>query len=136
MRKLISIVLLALALSVPLKRLDIAKLQPVEGVAIYSEDQRVVLETDTGSRGVGETTLEALKDMKDKALSVIYLDTAEYLFVEEGMENFAEELRPLLNGAVRVGEYLEMKAEELVAYYEIHGNLPKLNSWNMDENGK
>ena len=136
MRKLISIVLLALALSVPLKRLDIAKLQPVEGVAIYSEDQRVVLETDTGSRGVGETALEALKDMKDKALSVIYLDTAEYLFVEEGMENFAEELRPLLNGAVRVGEYLEMKAEELVAYYEIHGNLPKLNSWNMDENGK
>lgn len=136
MRKLISIALLALALSVPLKRLDIAKLQPVEGVAIYSEDQRVVLETDTGSRGVGETALEALKDMKDKALSVIYLDTAEYLFVEEGMENFAEELRPLLNGAVRVGEYLEMKAEELVAYYEIHGNLPKLKSWNMDENGK
>lgn len=133
MRKLISIALLALALSVPLKRLDIAKLQPVEGVAIYSEDQQVVLETDTGSRGVGETALEALNDMKEKATSVIYLDTAEFLFVEEGMERFAEELRPLFNKAVRVGKYLGMKAEELVAYYEIHGKLPKLESWNRGE---
>lgn len=133
MRKLISLALLALALAVPLKRLDIAKLQPVEGVALYREGQQVVLETDTGSRGVGETALEALKNMKEKATSVIYLDTAEFLFVEEGMEQFAEELRPLLGKAVRVGEYLEMKAEELVAFYEIHGNLPKLESWNRDK---
>ena len=130
MRKLICLVILALALAIPLKKLDIAKLQPVQGVALYKEGQHVVMETDTGSRGVGETALEALKDMKEKATSVIYLDTAEFLFVEEGMEQFAEELRPLFNKAVRVGEYLEMKAEELVAYYEIHGNLPKLESWN------
>lgn len=130
MRKLISLALLALALSVPLKRLDVSKLQPVEGVALYRDGSQVVLETDTGSRGMGKTALEALKDMKDKATSVIYLDTAEYLFVEEGMENFAEGLRPILSKAVRVGEYLEMKAEELVAYYEVHGNLPKLGSWN------
>ena len=133
MRKLISIALLALAIAVPLKKLDIAKLQPVEGVALYKEGQQVVLETDTGSRGVGETALEALNDMKEKATSVIYLDTAEFLFVEEGMERFAEELRPLFNKAVRVGKYLGMKAEELVAYYEIHGNLPKLESWNRGE---
>ena len=133
MRKLISIALLALAIAVPLKKLDIAKLQPVEGVALYKEGQRVVLETDTGSRGVGETALEALNDMKEKATSVIYLDTAEFLFVEEGMERFAEELRPLFNKAVRVGKYLGMKAEELVAYYEIHGKLPKLESWNRGE---
>ena len=133
MRKLISIALLALAIAVPLKKLDIAKLQPVEGVALYKEGQQVVLETDTGSRGVGETALEALNDMKEKATSVIYLDTAEFLFVEEGMERFAEELRPLFNKAVRVGKYLGMKAEELVAYYEIHGKLPKLESWNRGE---
>ena len=133
MRKLISIALLTLAIAVPLKKLDIAKLQPVEGVALYKEGQQVVLETDTGSRGVGETALEALNDMKEKATSVIYLDTAEFLFVEEGMERFAEELRPLFNKAVRVGKYLGMKAEELVAYYEIHGNLPKLERWNRGE---
>lgn len=133
MRKLISIALLTLAIAVPLKKLDIAKLQPVEGVALYKEGQQVVLETDTGSRGVGETALEALNDMKEKATSVIYLDTAEFLFVEEGMERFAEELRPLFNKAVRVGKYLGMKAEELVAYYEIHGKLPKLESWNRGE---
>lgn len=129
MRWILYVVIIALALSVPVQRLDVAKLQPVEAVAVTVENGRVVLETDTEDRGEGATAIEALKDMKSKALSVIYLDTAEYLLVEEGAEEFAEELRPLLNGSVRVGSYLGGEVKTQLQYYEVHGNLPKLKQW-------
>lgn len=129
MRKILSVVILALCLVAPVKRLDVEKLQPVEAVAVYMEGGRVVLETDTQDKGMGNTALEALEDMKEKALSVIYLDTAEYLLVEEAAAVYAEALRPLLSGSVKVGEYLGGAVKEQAAYYEVHGNLPKLKSW-------
>lgn len=130
MRKVAIVVILLLSLLVPVKRLDASKLQPVEAVAVYVEDGRVVLETDTEDKGSGNTALEALENMKANALSVIYLDTAEYLLVEEGAGDFAEALRPLLSGSVKVGKYLGGSVKDQVAYYEVHGKLPKLKSWN------
>ncbi len=129
MRMLLSIIILALTLIAPVKRLDVARLQPVEAVAVYVENGQVVLETDGENKGVGKTALEALEDMKAKALSVIYLDTAQYLLVEEGAEDYAQELRPVLNDSVKVGQYLESEVKEQAKFYEIHGNLPKLKSW-------
>lgn len=133
MRKILSIIILALTLAAPVKRLDVAKLQPVEAVAVYMDGEKVILETDTEDRGVGNTALEALADLKARALSVIYLDTAEYLLVQENAEAFAEELRPLLSDSVRVGTYLGGSVKEQEKYYEIHGNLPKLKSWNRQK---
>ena len=129
MRLVLYAVILALAMVAPVKPLDVAKLQPVEAVAVYVEDGKVVLETDTEDRGEGANAMEALQDMKAKALSVIYLDTAEYLLVEAGAEQFAEELRPILDDSVRVGSYSGGEVKAQMQYCEVHGNLPKLRQW-------
>lgn len=129
MRILLSVIIIALTLAAPVKRLDVAKLQPVEAVAVYVENGQVILETDTEDRGVGKNALEALADMKAKALSVIYLDTAEYLLVQEGAEEYAIELKPMLNGSVLVGQYLKGEVREQALFYEVHGKLPKLKQW-------
>ena len=129
MRWILYGVIIVLALIAPVAPLDVAKLQPVEAVAVRMENGRVILETDTEDRGEGATAAEALADMKNNATSVIYLDTAEYLMVEEGAEACVEELRPLLNDSVYVGADLGWAVKDQLQYYEVHGNLPKLKRW-------
>ena len=48
MRRVIYTVILASLLLVPIKRLDVAKLEPVQTVAIYTEPGAVVLKTGEG----------------------------------------------------------------------------------------
>ena len=129
MRSVVCIAILLLSLFAPVERLDVAKLQPVQTVAVSMNGQEVVLETDTGDVGRGVTGKEALKDLQENALSVIYLDTAEYLLVADGAEYQAEQLRPHLSGMVRVGEYGGGSVEEETKYWKIHGDLPKLRDW-------
>ncbi len=129
MRKILSVIILLLALVAPVKKLDVAKLQPVETVVIYLKDGAVVLGTDTGDVGQGSTAVEALKNLKGRASSVIYLDTAEYLLIGQNAQNEAEELRPYLKNSVRVGNYNGGDINEETAYWEVHGDLPKLGSW-------
>lgn len=129
MRKILSIVILMLSLAAPVKRLDVAKLQPVETVAIYYSGNAVVLETDTGDVGQGSTAAKALQDLKESACSVIYLDTAEYLLIGQNAQNAAAELRPFLKDSVKVGSYHGGDIKKETAYWEIHGDLPKLKTW-------
>lgn len=129
MRKILSIVILMLSLAAPVKRLDVAKLQPVETVAVYYSGNAVVLETDTGDVGQGSTAAKALQDLKESACSVIYLDTAEYLLIGQNAQNAAAELRPFLKDSVKVGSYHGGDIMKETAYWEIHGDLPKLKTW-------
>ena len=129
MRGILYAVILTSLFYVPLKRVNVADLLPVEAVAVYVENGQVVLETDTEDKGVGSTALDALADMKAKALSVIYLDTAEYLLVQDGAEEQALQLCPLLDDCIKVGKYLQGEIKQQAAYYEIHGKLPKLKHW-------
>ena len=129
MRKLFSVIILGLCFLAPVQRLDVAKLQPVQTVALYMQDEYVVLQTDAGDKGFGLTALEALTDLKENALTVIYLDTAEYLLVGEGAENQVEQLSPVLHKHIKVGRYAGGDVKEETIYWEIHGKLPKLEAW-------
>ena len=60
MRRILYVLILVLAFIAPVDRLDIAKLQPIEAVAVYLEEGEVVLETDTGDLGRGATEELAL----------------------------------------------------------------------------
>ena len=81
MRKILYINIIVAVFFAPVDRLDIAKLLPVEAVAVYRENDTVVLKTDTDNTGRGKTVWEALKNLKENAVSVIYLDTADYLLI-------------------------------------------------------
>ncbi len=125
MRKLLYIIILGAMLLAPVKRLDIAKLEPVEAVAVYLEGNQVVLQTDGGSVGRGKTAEAGLANLKDNALSVIYLDTAQYLLIADGAEAVASELRKYLQDSVQLGVYNGGDVKEEARFLDVHGNAEK-----------
>lgn len=125
MRILLYIAILAAMLFAPVDRLDIAKLEPVEAVAVYMEDGQITLQTDGENIGKGATAQEALTDLKENALAVIYLDTADYLLIGEGAENAANDLRQYLRESVQIGKYNGGNVKEEAKYLDVHGNAEK-----------
>ena len=120
MRIVLYIVILLLTSFAPIDRLDIAKLEPVEAVAVYRNEDYIILETDTKAVGKGETVEEALENMKENTTAVIYLDTAEYLLVEPRCQDAVEALMPYLKPAVKVASYTGGDIAEAAKYLDAH----------------
>ena len=84
MRRLLLYILILSGLTyAPVKRADVGKLAPVEVVMLDSNGFSVVLTTDVGEYGEGESVDLALKKKKKSSKSYVYLDTARYLLVTE-----------------------------------------------------
>ena len=131
MRMVLYLVILGLLFLAPLERADIAKLLPIEAVAVYVENGEVVLETDTQDRGRGTDVANALQVLKDTTPAVVYLDTAEFLLVSKDAVGYVEQLNNYLKPSVKVCICeASGRVKEAVKYLEVHGNLPKLRDWN------
>lgn len=120
MKGMLYALILALTFFAPVKRLDISKLEPVEAVAISRCREGVRLQTDTGALGEGVDVTDALADLKDRAKGVIYLDTAEYLLAEEGMQKQVESLMRWLKKDVRIAKYRGGDIREEAEYLDAH----------------
>lgn len=97
MRIMLYITLAALALAAPVKRADVGKLRPVEVVSVSGGKGNYMIRTDTGDSGAGSTLEDAVNDLRDRAPGMIYLDTAEYLLLENepgDPAHLAEILKP------------------------------------------
>ena len=127
MKFILYALIIALSLFAPVTRLDIAKLSPVEAVAVYKEYGQVVLKTDEENEGRGENVHLALADLKKKASVIIYLDTARYLLVGEGAEAEAEAaaLQAYLKESVLVGNYAGGDVKEEAKYLDVHTDSAK-----------
>jgi len=102
MKKLLYCALVAAALAVPTAPQELGKLKPVEVIKISEDSGTVLIETDTGDAGRGETVELALWDLKATTPGTIYLDTAEYLLLPEGREELLSQLAPHLKDSVRL----------------------------------
>ena len=136
MRVIIYIVILALMLLAPVERLDVAKLEPVQTVAIYMESDTVVLETDTESTGRGADVRQAYQDLEENTPGVIYLDTAEYLLVSEDAAAHVDALRQYLKPSVMVSLWDgEGSIKDAAKYLSVHYDLPELKDWKASDHG-
>ena len=125
--------ILALVWLIPVESTDVAKLQPVEVIAIYQTADTVYLSTDTEDFGVGKDALSALNHMKQTSTGVIYLDTAEYLLIGEGAHSAAEQLRQELKPSVMLCKVVgKVDLVQAAKYLDVHGKLPRLRSWNEE----
>ena len=125
MKFILYALIIALSLFAPVTRLDIAKLSPVEAVAVYKEYGQVVLKTDEENEGRGENVHLALADLKKKASVIIYLDTARYLLVGEGAAAEAAALQAYLKESVLVGNYAGGDVKEEAKYLDVHTDSAK-----------
>ncbi len=101
-RGMLYMIVIAALFFVPLQRVEIANLEPVQAVWLCLEEENVVLETDTEDRGSGGTVAEALEDMKRKSPGIVYLDTAQYLFVKEPAQEQISALCPYMKRSTKV----------------------------------
>ena len=129
-RWVLYIAILALVVAAPAKPVNIGDLLPIQAVAVYREDNRFRIETDTGDLGFGDTVSLALHSMRDTASGIIYLDTAEYLILTKDTLDAAEELRKELKPNVRLCMATNpLELTEVSGYLQVHGDLPKLKAW-------
>ena len=130
MRILLYIVIIGLLFMAPLERLDIAKLEPVQTVAVRVEGEQIELETDTGNRGQGATVAEAISDLEETTPGVIYMDTAEYLLLTEDAVEYAQELRRYLRPQILVCIWDGKGSVAGAAkYLDVRNDLPQLCEW-------
>lgn len=118
------IVFLAAAILVaalPTQGMDVAKLQPVELIYVYMENNQITLRTDTGDLGQGMDLNAAMKNLKQTTAAEVFLDTADYLVVTEETKQLLPELAQVLKGKCRVcrGDKLS-DLEQTAAYLSAH----------------
>lgn len=82
--------------------IDVAKLQPVEVVSITCVEGNVQIRTDTADMGVGRDLHSAIENLKNTTPAEVFLDTAEYLLVDEINEKMLDELTKYLRPSCRV----------------------------------
>ena len=129
-RWILYIVILALVVAVPAKPMNIGKLLPIRAVGVYKEGSWYRIETDTGNQGFGSTVPQALRNMKDTASGIIYLDTAEYLVLTDATENIAVELEPELRTSIKVCMATKpMDLAQVAEYLDVHKGLPKFEAY-------
>ena len=94
--------ILIILIFVPLKRIEIAYLKPIEAIWMYKFDKCVVLMTDTGDVGEGIDVVDALQNMKVKSSGIIYLDTARYIFISESAAEQVSDIKNLVRNSAKV----------------------------------
>ena len=105
----------------PFEGTDVAQLQPVRVIRISSELGRVTVETDTGDLGVGKNGQEAIAHLKETTAGQVFLDTADFILVDERslqlLPELADVLRPGCGVCLAEGK---MDLKDAGEFLEIH----------------
>ena len=133
-RIIIYCIILAGILWIPVERMEIRDLEPIQAVWMYREEGEFVLKTDTEDEGRGESVQEALEDMKEKSSGIVYLDTAQFLLVSDNAQEQIGELAPYLKGKVKISLWEGGEIQEAARYMQSHKIGVKLARWRESVN--
>ena len=135
MRTLLYIVILLGLTAAPVKPLELAKLEPVQTVSVDYAQNQIILQTDTGSKGIGDTIEAAIDDLEEGTPGVIYLDTAQYLLLTKDAIPYILGIENHLRNSVRVCLWDGKGSLEMAdKYLSVKNDLPLLKS--LISNGK
>lgn len=81
---------------------EVSELEPVALVRITASSGSISIRTDTGAYGSGSDLEEAVTDLHRSSPARIFLDTAEYLIINEEGRQLLPELWDLLRPACKV----------------------------------
>jgi len=134
MRWLLYLLVLGAALTVPLEKNNVGKLQPMEVLYVCREGESIVLKTDTDDLGIGKTVAEAVRNLHETTPGIVYLDTADFLILNKNAEQSIRELEPYLKPSVAVcvtEEKIDLTAA--AQYLSVHRPKVKLTDTEMKE---
>ena len=133
-RILLYALILVVACLIPTERADVAQLRPIEVIAIYKDGNTVFLQTDTEDVGQGSSAQAALENMRSMTPAIIYLDTAEFLLIDESAMDEIENLRNELKDSLKLcGVTGKVDLKLAAKYLSVHGELPKLRDWRVEK---
>ena len=129
MKRVIYGILIAGAMAIPTRPLELGKLKPVEVVRIDKRGEQILIETDLGDSGSGKTVAEAILDLKERTPGTVYLDTAEYALIPKD-ETILTQIAPYLQEKVRICHWEgEMEIERVAEYLDVHRPNVKLKDY-------
>ena len=131
-RIIIYCIILSGILLIPVERMEIRDLEPIQAVWMYLEDGNIVLETVTEDVGRGESVQKALEDMKTKSSGIVYLDTAQFLLVSENAQEQVAALAKYLKDEVKIGLWEGGDLIEAARYMQSHKIGVKLGKWSRE----
>ena len=127
-------VLLLVVLFLPLRGVDVGKLLPVEVIHIYKEEDMILIRTDVDASGRGATLGEAIHNLKGTTPGIIFMDTADYLLIDETAEEEIEGLKEYLKSSIRVCRTeREVDLTEAAAFLSVHKPGAKLRHLSEDK---
>ena len=130
-RILLYILILAIVLILPTEATDVARLQPVQTIAVYKNGETWLIETDTEDVGTGSSVEEAFVNLMETTPAVIYLDTADYLILQENAVEAIDVLRGKLKDSVALYQYKgDPDLKSVSKYLSVHGERIELKCWN------
>ena len=109
---------------------DVGELRPVQTALIRMEEERVILETDLGDRGIGTDWSSAMADLEAKAPGAVFIGTANFLLLEDGASALLPELAKqteLNPGCALCLAPAEVDLEAVSLYLNTHEP-----DWNLD----
>lgn len=113
---------------------DAAKLAPAQVVCVQTAEGIVTVRTDFGNMGSGRDLSEAFKDLENTTPGKVFLDTADYLLVDETSVRYLQELGGWLKGDCLVCLGKEIKDLPGAAdYLDAHPPRQKLKDCRGDE---
>ena len=88
---------------------DAAKLAPAQLVCVQTDGQTVRIRTDLGNLGNGRTLSDAFADLENTTPGKVFLDTADYLVVDENSIGYLPDLAQWVKGdcLVCIGKGIE-----------------------------
>lgn len=101
MKKIILFVIILLIASwIPVSKTDISNLKPIQAIFINKDGDNYIVKTDTDDLGIGKSIKEAVETMKTRCEKLIYLDTAQYLFVDQDARETIDDISQYLKDKV------------------------------------
>ena len=113
-------IILVLILMAPVNKQDIGDLEPIQAVWLYTQNNQIALQTDTGDYGAGTTVEEAISKMKQNSQGIVYLDTAQYVLVSENAVDQIENLVNHLKSSVRICQWEGNSVRDAAKYMQAH----------------
>ena len=118
---ILSTLFFGLLLWKPFTATDVAQLKPVEVIRVSTFAGGVLVETDTGDSGVGNSISGAIGDLKRTTDGDVFLDTVDRLLVSPAavsmLYELGEYLRPGCNVCVEMGK---VELDSVGAYLNMH----------------